>query len=79
MAFIGRVIGWSALSRSRLCYKIPLIRNLLPYDKRAGSAKQDPASPSRLGFSHVIARDVVVKHANSQRKGCEFDSSMCHF
>ena len=27
---------------------------------------------------HQCCRGVVVKHVDSQHRGCEFDSSMCH-
>ena len=26
-----------------------------------------------------LSRGVVVKHADSQHRGCQFESSMCHF
>ena len=28
---------------------------------------------------HKWCRGLVVKHADSQHRGCHFDSSMCHF
>ena len=34
---------------------------------------------NRRRLHWLWCRGVVVKHADSQHRGCQFDSSMCHF
>ena len=47
------------------------------------SKKHFPCGEQHLNLTAAVilewCRGIVVKHADSQHRGCQFDSSMCHF